>query len=134
MERIEIVRGPGSVVYGSAAMGGVVNIITRKGQGSPSGNAGVEYGSWGYTKGYAGFSGGFLDNRVGVSLTGRTITEGSYDAGGGAKVPNTGYNDQAYSASVFAAPNPNHTFFAVGNFFRPGAWELRTPPICRRIL
>jgi len=125
VERIEIVRGPGSVVYGSAAMGGVVNIITRKGQGSPSGNVGVEYGSWDYTKGYAGFSGSFLDNKVGVSLSGRTITQGSYDTGGGARVPNTGYNGQAYSASLFAAPNPDHTFFAVGNFFQ--AWGVGTP-------
>jgi vitamin B12 transporter len=31
LERIEIIRGPGAVQYGSAGMGGVVNIITRKG-------------------------------------------------------------------------------------------------------
>jgi vitamin B12 transporter len=125
VERIEIVRGPGSVVYGSAAMGGVVNVITRKGQGTPSATVGAEYGSWDYTKGYAGFSGSFLDNRLGVSLTGRTITQGSYDTGGGAKVPNTAYNDQAYSASLFAAPSPDHTFFAVGNFYQ--AWGVGTP-------
>src|SRR5574344_3128208 len=29
-ERVEIVRGPSSVLYGSNAMGGVINIITRK--------------------------------------------------------------------------------------------------------
>ncbi len=31
VERIEIIRGPGAVQYGSSGMGGVVNIITRKG-------------------------------------------------------------------------------------------------------
>lgn len=30
IERIEVVRGPGSALYGSQAMGGVINIITRK--------------------------------------------------------------------------------------------------------
>jgi len=30
IERIEVVRGPGSVLYGSDALGGVINIITRK--------------------------------------------------------------------------------------------------------
>ena len=35
VERIEIVRGPGSALYGSDAMAGVVHIITRAGTGSP---------------------------------------------------------------------------------------------------
>ena len=29
-ERVEVIRGPGSFIYGSNAMGGVVNVITRK--------------------------------------------------------------------------------------------------------
>ena len=32
IERIEIVRGPGSILYGSSAMFGVINIVTRRGQ------------------------------------------------------------------------------------------------------
>jgi vitamin B12 transporter len=41
VERIEVVRGPASVVYGSDAMGGVVQIFTRKGKGAPHVEAGL---------------------------------------------------------------------------------------------
>ncbi len=50
IERIEVVRGPASVQYGSDALGGVVNIITRKPdlgavEFSLGGEAGYEYGT-----------------------------------------------------------------------------------------
>jgi len=47
VERIEIIRGGGSVLYGDNAVGGVVNIITKKGQGDLSGKAGYFAGSYG---------------------------------------------------------------------------------------
>jgi hypothetical protein len=39
IERIEVVRGPMSTLYGSDAMGGVINIITRRNQDSWHGRA-----------------------------------------------------------------------------------------------
>ena len=47
IERIEIVRGANSVLYGSGAVGGVVNIITKRGAGKPYGNVYGSYGSYG---------------------------------------------------------------------------------------
>ncbi|WP_300908113.1 TonB-dependent receptor [uncultured Desulfovibrio sp.] len=54
IERIEVIKGPASVLYGSEAMGGVVNIITKKGGTRPiQGQAGI---------GFNGATGGFDEN------------------------------------------------------------------------
>ncbi len=47
VERIEILRGPQSAIYGSDAMGGVVNIVTRKQAAKSSLTATVEGGRYG---------------------------------------------------------------------------------------
>ncbi len=44
IDRIEVVKGPGSALYGSDAMAGVINIITKGPPKRPSGAAGGSYG------------------------------------------------------------------------------------------
>ncbi|MBI2526162.1 MAG: TonB-dependent receptor [Candidatus Rokubacteria bacterium] len=46
IERIEILRGPQSALYGADAIGGVVNIITRRGKGPFSGSVQQEVGNY----------------------------------------------------------------------------------------
>ena len=46
IERIEVLRGAGSVLYGDNAVGGVINIITKKGAGKFSGRMGTMLGSY----------------------------------------------------------------------------------------
>jgi vitamin B12 transporter len=47
IERIEVLRGPQSALYGSDAVGGVINIITRKGKGPARLDLQTEAGSYG---------------------------------------------------------------------------------------
>jgi len=55
VERIEVVKGPASTIYGGNSSGGVVNLITKKGKPGSGFNAetGLWVGSYGYAKGYA---------------------------------------------------------------------------------
>ncbi|MCF0056861.1 TonB-dependent siderophore receptor [Dyadobacter sp. CY356] len=46
VERIEVLKGPASSLYGSQAMGGVINIITQRSKGDTKGNGFLEYGSF----------------------------------------------------------------------------------------
>ena len=68
IERIEVVRGPGSVLYGDAAIGGVVNIITKKGKGEPKFNASALVGSYGLNNERVGVTG--ATNKWTYALTG----------------------------------------------------------------
>lgn len=46
IERIEVLKGPASALYGSSAMGGVINVITKKSSGEVHGEVFAEYGSY----------------------------------------------------------------------------------------
>ncbi len=46
VERIEIVAGPASALYGANAFNGIINIITKDGETNPGSHVDVTYGSW----------------------------------------------------------------------------------------
>ena len=59
IERIEILRGPQSTLYGSDALAGVINIITKKGTGKPKFFLSTVGGSYNSYKGLAGLNGSY---------------------------------------------------------------------------
>jgi len=90
IERIEIVRGPMSAIYGSDAMGGVVNIITRNGTDTPEAALETQIGTDGYYRGNVSARasvGDFLFYSLGAGyVDGGTAVQGdrleSYDFNG----------------------------------------------------
>lgn len=93
VEKVEIIRGPGSLLYGSNAMAGVINIITKKQKKDGfSGTMGAAYGSYntqkfyettGYKKGkFSIFSSANHDQTDGIRTnTGFNISNGYLKAG-----------------------------------------------------
>lgn len=79
IERIEVSRGPGSVMYGTNAMEGVVNIITRKGQDNNI-RTRFESGSFGTRKGEVAGSYSRGDLRVNAGLLWTDIDGWDYES------------------------------------------------------
>ena len=99
VERIEIVRGPGAVQYGSAAMGGVINIITRQGAGPMSATVFGGLGSFGFAEGGGLLSGETekFDYSIGYARS----TMDDYRTADGDKYRNTGFDaKESYSLNV----------------------------------
>ncbi|WP_249729161.1 TonB-dependent receptor [Acidovorax sp. CCYZU-2555] len=99
VERIEIVRGPASVVYGSQNMGGVINIILRTGATGGGNRASVVGGSAGLWRADTQISGASeqWDWYIGANAGGRD----DYSAGsGGGEQRNTSYKRRGASGAL----------------------------------
>jgi vitamin B12 transporter len=67
IDRIEVLRGAGGTLYGSQAIGGVINIITKKGQGPMELTASAEGGNWSTHREALALTGGI--GKLGYSLS-----------------------------------------------------------------
>ncbi|MGV7222254.1 MAG: TonB-dependent receptor plug domain-containing protein [Nitrospinales bacterium] len=75
IDRIEILRGPQSTLWGADAVGGVINLVTKKGKGKPTHRFTFEGGSFSTFKETLSSAGGFEDFDYALSAS-RIDTEG----------------------------------------------------------
>ncbi len=112
IDRIELFSGAGSILYGSEAFGGAVNIISKTYQGKPQTNLAAEIGSWGRANYRASQTGGNdqLNYRVGVEKY-RIDNNYNVPVGSANRDPATGKlfnadsDTTSYSGSISAALN-----------------------------
>lgn len=99
LDRIEIVRGPASVLYGADAVTGVVQLFTRTGDGRLTGELRGMGGSFGSTEFGASASGGMAQGGWSASLS-RQSSNGTYDF-------NNDYRNTVGSARLAMPVTPN---------------------------
>lgn len=128
IDRIEVVRGPVATLYGSDAMGGVINIITRKVGGAWAGSASAnatlqsddEFGNINGGNLYA--SGPVISDILGFAVRGsyseREDSDLTFRDVGGSVVDVSGFGRSATAFKIWTAggrmtltPTPNHTLW-----------------------
>jgi iron complex outermembrane receptor protein len=123
IERIEILRGAASAMYGADAFGGVINVVTRDGRTGPDGQARLEGGTNGTANLALDAQGRVGEWRVGGAVSRdqsdghrsgtdyqvtRFTSRASGALGAGTATVDVGYAQRDFGADAFYAPFPSY--------------------------
>ncbi len=107
--KIEILRGPATSLYGQDAIGGVIQIFTKKGEGSIKPYASLGYGTYNTKRADAGVSGDINNTRFALNVS--SLDTRSFSA---INTKNKDYNDKdpnrnlAFSGNISHLIEPGH--------------------------
>jgi vitamin B12 transporter len=102
VERVEVVKGPRSTLYGSDAIGGVINIITRRGANQADS---VQAGYGDYDTQSASFSAGIGDERAEASIAASWLDSAGFPTRTGDDT-DRGYENTSFTAFARAGAGP----------------------------
>ncbi|MFA6014163.1 MAG: TonB-dependent receptor [Gallionellaceae bacterium] len=115
IERIEVVRGNVSSLYGSEAIGGVIQIFTRRGKGVPAFNVSGGIGSQNTKRVSAGYGGELANTSFNVQVA-KFMTDGVSAINAGlvdtANPDADGYDNLSLSANIKQTLGEGHNLFA----------------------
>ncbi len=96
IEQVEVMKGPGSALYGSGAMGGVVNMISRQSKGDIRGQANLTLGQFG-TQDIQFRAGGSINQSTDFDYAGSWNKTDDFKMGNGNVRPLTGHEYESHS-------------------------------------
>ena len=143
-DRVEFLRGSGSSLYGSHAIGGVVNVSTHQGGGRPHGELRAEGGGLGMLRGVGRLGGGLSDDRFTYSggISQLNVTQGYRNASPYRNTSARGFAKHSFSpglslsgrvwgsdASVALTESPTFTEAITANFPITGNVPARALPV-----
>ena len=105
VDRIEVLYGSQSTLYGSDAISGVVNIITRRGEGRPKLEASIEGGALGTFRSRAGVNGGTA--RYHYSIDGSFFNTRGISANALGNMEEDGYRNTTLAGRFSTTPGTN---------------------------
>ena len=110
IERIEVIRGPGSAVYGADAFAGVINIITKDSQDINGTQAGTRHGSFGLHNSWLQHGGSYAGWDVALSLE-QQKNDGDLDRRISSDLQST--LDKNFGTTASNAPGPLDTRYSI---------------------
>ena len=103
IDKIEILRGPATSLYGQDAIGGVIQIFTKRGQDKTRFNANLGYGSYNTKRADAGVNGKINDTNFALSVS--SLNTRSFSA---IDTQNADYNDRDANRNLAFSGNISH--------------------------
>jgi len=134
IERVEVIRGPGSALYGADAFAGVINIITKKAKDINGATVGVRAGNWNTQSVWGQFGKQWAGWDIAASLQ-YQHTDG--DSGRVVRADSQTALDDAFGTRASHAPGPMDTGYKVFNghlnlqrkHWDIGFWAIGAPDI-----
>ena len=148
-DRVEFLRGSGSSLYGSHAIGGVMNVSSHQGGGRPHGELRAEGGGLGMLRGVGRLGGGLSDDRFTYSggISHVNVTRGYRRASPHHNTSARGFAKHSFSsglslsgrvwgsdASVALTESPTFTEAITANFPGTGNVPARALPVAQLAL